>query len=78
MQLNFVAFSASGEQLQTIMDVVYFYCRKWRLKINVTKIAVITFGKGSVEGSWRWGEQDLPRVHTWGFILLRVVHGRCI
>ena len=54
--------SESGEQLQRVIDVVHSYCRKWRLKGNVSKSAVITFGKGSVEGSWKWGEQDLPRV----------------
>ena len=52
-------------------------CRKWRLKANVSKSAVMTFGKGSVEGSWKWGEQDLPRVSKYIY-LLRVVHGTCI
>ena len=64
------------------IDVVHSYCRKWRLKANGSKSAVMTFGKGSVEGSWKWGEQDLPRVskymHTWGLILLRVVRGMCM
>ena len=32
------------------------------MKANISKSAIITFGKGSVEGSWKWGEQDLPRV----------------
>ena len=31
-------------------------CRKWRLKANVSKTAVMAFGKGFVEGSWKWGE----------------------
>ena len=26
----------------------------------------MTSGKGSVEGSWKWGEQDLPRVSYLG------------
>ena len=38
------------------------YCREWRLKANVSKSAVMTFGKGCVEGSWKWGKQNLPRV----------------
>ena len=49
--------------------MVHSYCRKWRLKANVSKSAVMTFGKGSVEGSWKWGEQDLPRVSKYTYIL---------
>ena len=30
----------SGEQLLRIIDVVHAYCRKWRLKANVSKNAV--------------------------------------
>ena len=55
---DFVGVIESGEQLQGVRDVVL----RWRLKANVSKSAVMTFGKGSVEDSWKWGEQDLPRV----------------
>ena len=65
---DFVGVSESGEQLQRVIDVVHSYCRKWRLKANVTKSAVMTFGKGSVEGSWKWGEQDLPRVSKYTYL----------
>ena len=78
---DFVGVSESGEQLQRVIDVVHSYCRKWRLKANVSKSAVMTFGKGSVEGSWKWGNricQGYRSIHTWGLILLRVVHGTCI
>ena len=30
---------------------------------------LMTFGKGSVEGSWKSGEQDLPRVYIKVYIL---------
>ena len=40
---NFVGVSESGEQLQSVRDVVHSYCRKWRLKANVSKSAVVTF-----------------------------------
>ena len=57
-----------GGQLQRVIDMVHSYCRKWRLKANVSKSAVMTFGKGSVEGSWKWGEQDLPRVSKYTYL----------
>ena len=47
--------------------MVHCYCRKWRLKANVSKSAVMTFGKGSVEGSWKWGQQDLLRVSKYTY-----------
>ena len=28
----------------------------------------MTFGKGSLEGSWKWGEQDLPRVSMYTYL----------
>ena len=58
----------SEEQLQRVIDVVHSYCRIWRLKANVSKSAVMTFGKGSLEGSWKWGEQDLPRVSKYTYL----------
>ena len=45
---DFVGVSESGEQLQRVIDVVHSYCWKWRLKANVSKCAVKTFGRGSV------------------------------
>ncbi len=35
--------SDSGEQLQKLIDVVHAYCCKWRLKVNVSKSAVMVF-----------------------------------
>ena len=64
---DFVGVSESGEQLQRVKDVVHSYCRKWRLKANVSNSAVMT-GKSSVEGSWKWGEQDLPRVSKYTYL----------
>ena len=43
-------------------------CWKWRLKANVSNSAIITFRKGSVESSWKWGEQDLPRVSKYTYL----------
>ena len=37
---DFVGVSESGEQLQRVIDVVHSYCRKWRLKANVSKSSV--------------------------------------
>ena len=37
-----------AKHIRRVIDVVHSYCRKWRLKANVSKSAVMNFGKGSV------------------------------
>jgi hypothetical protein len=58
---DFVGVSESKDQLQKFIDVVHAYCRKWRLKANVSKSAVMVFARESVDGAWKWGEHVLPR-----------------
>ena len=65
---DFVGVSDSKEQLQKLIDVVYSYCSKWRLKANVTKSAVMVFSKEVVEGSWKWGEHHLPTVTEYTYL----------
>ena len=65
---DFVGLSDTKEQLQKLIDVVYSYCSKWRLKANVTKSAVMVFTKEAVEGTWKWGEHDLPTVANYMFL----------
>ena len=55
-------------RLQKLIDVVYSYCSKWRLKANVTKSVVMVFTKEAVEGTWKLGEHDLPIVAKYTFL----------
>ena len=52
---DFVGVSDSKENLQKLIDVVYSYCSKWRLRANVIKSAVMVFSKDAVNGCWKWG-----------------------
>ena len=36
--------------------MVHAYSRKWKLKANVSKSAVMVFTTESVDGAWKWGE----------------------
>ena len=65
---DFVGVNDSKEQLQKLIDVVYSYCSKWRLKPNVTKSAVMVFSKEVVEGTWKWGEYHLPIVTEYTYL----------
>ena len=47
---DFVGISDSKESLQKLLDVVYSYCSKWKLR------AVMIFSKDAVNCCWKWGE----------------------
>ena len=51
---DFVGISDSKESLQKLIDVVYSYCSKWRLRANVSKSAVMVFSKDVVNGCCKW------------------------
>ena len=42
--------------LQQLIDIIYEFCSKWRLRANVNKSAVLVFGKDKVKGKWNWGD----------------------
>ena len=65
---DFVGISDSKESLQKLLDVVYSYCSKWRLRANVSKSAVMVFSKGAVNGCWKWGEYRLPIVSSYSYL----------
>ena len=54
-----------GKALRKLIDVVYRYCNRWRLKANVGKSAVMVLSKDRVEGKWKWGEHELPKVSSY-------------
>ena len=65
---DFVGVSDSKDQFLKLMDVVYSYCSKWRLKANVTKSAVVVFSNEVVEDNWKWGEHHLPTVNEYTYL----------
>ena len=65
---DFVGVSDSKESLQKLIDVVYSYCSKWRLRANVIKSAVMVFSKDAVNGCWKWGEHSLPKVSSYSYL----------
>ena len=65
---DFVGVSDSKESLQKLIDVVYSYCSKWRLRANVIKSAVMVFSKDAINGCWKWGEHSLPKVSSYSYL----------
>ena len=67
-RLGGLLFVGVKDQLQTLIDVVHAYCRKWRLKANVSKSAVMVFSRESVDGAWKWGVHVLRRVSKYTYL----------
>ena len=65
---DFVGISDSQENLQKLIDVVYSYCSKWRLRANVSKSAVMVFSKDAVNDCWKCGEYILPIVSSYSYL----------
>ena len=65
---DFVGVSDSRENLQKLIDAVHSYCKRWRLKANVSKSAVMVFAREQDKGEWVWGEHKLPRVCSYSYL----------
>ena len=50
---DFVGVSDSNECLQKLINVLYGYFSKRRLRANVSKSAVMVFSKDAVNGCWK-------------------------
>ena len=74
---DFVGVSESRESLQKLIDVVYRYCNRWRLKANVGKSTVMVFSKDRVEGRWKWGEHELPKVSNYCYLGIDFASNGC-
>jgi len=58
---DYVGICESGEELQSMIDALYMYSRKYRFNANVSKCAVVVFGDVEpVQETWSWGEQAVP------------------
>ena len=65
---DFVGISDSKESLQKLLDVVYSYCSKWRLRANLSKSAVMVFSKDAENECWKWGEYSRPIVSSYSYL----------
>ena len=50
---DFVGVSESAEGLQKLIDVVYGYCNKWRLRADISKRVVTVLSRRAVKGEWK-------------------------
>ncbi len=62
---DFVGLSTNTEDLHKLIDVAEGFCKKWRLKSNITNSAVMVFSKGATTGVWKWGDKELPTLESY-------------
>ena len=65
---DIVLLAESGEQLQSMLDVVYSYSRRWRLKFNVSKCGVLVVGQKRREKLWRLGKEWIKEVDEYKYL----------
>ena len=65
---DFVGVTESKGKLQELINVVHAYCRKWRLKANVSKSAVMVFARDPVVAKWKWEDRELPTATKYTYL----------
>ena len=66
---DFVGIAETGSALQSLVDIVYKYSKRWRFEANVKKCAVVIFSKlGKVSGKWVWGDESLPVLNSYCYL----------
>ena len=66
---DFVGIAETGQALQSLIDVVHNYSKRWRFEANVKKCAVVVFSRterGS--GKWVWGGESLPILDSYCYL----------
>ena len=66
-----VIFSETREDLQHGIDILYDYCKRWRLEVNIHKTKIVVFRKGgrlSHDDHWFYGDQRLCTADTFLYL----------
>ena len=59
------------EELQSILDIVYNWCLKWGVKVNLSKTKTIHFRikrKSQSSFSFKLGEQKIEYTHEYKYL----------
>lgn len=68
---DIVIFSDSPEGLQKGLDILYDYCKKWKLSVNIDKSKIMIFRKGGrIRGnlSFKYGDIELEIVPKFTYL----------
>ena len=66
-----VMFSQNPNDLQKSLNVFFSYCKKWRLKVNLSKTKIIIFGSGPAKSSklqFTYGAEIIHIVDTYDYL----------
>ena len=61
---DFVGLADTGLDLQSLIDSVHNYSRRWRFEANIRKCAVVIFQnqREFLVSAWVWGHESLPNL----------------
>ena len=66
---DFVGIAETGRALQSLIDIVYNYSKRWRFEADVKKCAVVIFSKtGRGSDKWVWGDESLPILDSYCYL----------
>ena len=66
---DFVGITETGRALQSLIDIVHNYSKRWRFEANVKKCAIVIFSKtGRGSGKWVWGDESLPILDSYCYL----------
>ena len=55
--------------LQSLIDIVYNYSKRWRFEANIKQGAIVIFSKtGRGSGKWVWGDESLPVLDSYCYL----------
>ena len=66
---DFVGIAETGQALQSLINIVHNYSKRWRFEANVKKCAVVVFSKTQTgSGQWVWGSESLPILDSYCYL----------
>ena len=59
---DIVLTAESGKKLQCMLDVVYKYAKRWKLRFNASKCGVLVVGQKKSGKLWALGKEGIKEV----------------
>ena len=73
---DLVLFALDSSSLQKLIDIVYCFCEKWGLQVNISKTAVLVFNKTGrllkESTCFKYGEMRIPSESTYCYLGITV------
>ena len=65
---DIVLMAESGKELQCMLDVVYKYANRWKLRFNASKCGVLVVGQKKSGKLWALGKEGIKEVDEYKYL----------